>query len=66
MRRKRSVLEVRVFIFQTFQPMKAKKQMTGTKYIKLQPSLNPPKSISNGVCILAPQERQILFLPFVP
>ena len=45
---------------------KAKKPMTGTKYIKLQPNLNPPKFIKNGFHILAPQERQMVFLPVLP
>ena len=48
------------------QRKKAKKPMTGTKYIKLQPNLNPPKFIKKGFHILAPQERQMVFLPVLP
>ena len=60
---KRSVLFV---TFALSQRRKAKEPMTGTKYIKLQPNLNPPKFIKKGFHILAPQERQMVFLPVRP
>ena len=62
---KRSVLKVKDSAF-ILQRKKAKEPMTGTKYIKLQPNLNPPKFIKNGFHILAPQERQMVFLPVLP